>query len=93
MTVAQGIDPKQVHDIIGRHQLADGYDMVLDIEKSHGPWLHDAGRGEDFLDCFTCFASWPLGYNHPGLDEPEFERELLRAAKTNPSAQCSKYSA
>lgn len=85
MTVAQGIDPKQVHDIIGRHQLADGYDMVLDIEKSRGPWLHDAGRGEDFLDCFTCFASWPLGYNHPGLDEPEFEQELLRAAKTNPS--------
>jgi L-lysine 6-transaminase len=85
MPVASTIDPKQVHQIIGRHQLADGYDMVLDLEKSHGPWLHDAGRGEDFLDCFTCFASWPLGYNHPGLDEPEFERELLRAAKANPS--------
>lgn len=86
MTVAtSSIDPKQVHEIIGRHQLADGYDMILDLEKSHGPWLHDAGRGEDFLDCFTCFASWPLGYNHPGLDEPGFEQELLRAAKCNPS--------
>ncbi len=85
MSIATSIDPKQVHDIIGRHQLADGYDMVLDIEKSHGPWLHDSARGEDFLDCFTCFASWPLGYNHPGLDEPEFEAELLRAAKCNPS--------
>ena len=85
MSVATTIDPKQVHEIIGRHQLADGYDMVLDIEKSRGPWLHDAGRGEDFLDCFTCFASWPLGYNHPGLDDPDFERELLGAAKCNPS--------
>ena len=70
MSVATSIDPKQVHEIIGRHQLADGYDMVLDLDKSHGPWLHDAGRGEDFLDCFTCFASWPLGYNHPGLEDP-----------------------
>lgn len=85
MSIATSIDPKQVHDIIGRHQLADGYDMVLDIEKSRGPWLHDSARGEDFLDCFTCFASWPLGYNHPGLDDPDFETELLRAAKCNPS--------
>ncbi|MCP4836738.1 MAG: L-lysine 6-transaminase [Phycisphaera sp.] len=85
MSIATSIDPKQVHDIIGRHQLADGYDMVLDIDKSRGPWLHDSARGEDFLDCFTCFASWPLGYNHPGLNEPDFEAELLRAAKCNPS--------
>lgn len=79
------ITPTQVRDILARYQLADGYDLVLDMERSHGAWLHDSIRDEPFLDCFTCFASWPLGYNHPGLNEPHFEQELLRAAKCNPS--------
>ena len=84
MTMAT-IAPKDVREIIARYQLADGYDIVLDIEKSKGPWLHDSVRDKPFLDCFTCFASWPLGYNHPGLNDPAFEQELLRAAKCNPS--------
>ena len=79
------IIPSQVRDILARYQLADGYDLVLDMDRSHGAWLHDSIRDEPFLDCFTCFASWPLGYNHPGLNEPAFEQELLRAAKCNPS--------
>jgi L-lysine 6-transaminase len=84
MTTAT-ITPSHVREVLSQYQLADGYDLVLDIDKSHGPWLRDSSRNEDFLDCFTCFASWPLGYNHPGLDEPEFEKEILRVAKCNPS--------
>ena len=84
MTTAT-IAPQDVREIIARYQLADGYDIVLDIEKSKGPWLHDSVRDKPFLDCFTCFASWPLGYNHPGLNDPAFEQELLRVAKCNPS--------
>ena len=79
------ISPQHVREIIGKYQLADGYDIVLDIERSSGPWLHDSVRDKPYLDCFTCFASWPLGYNHPGLNDPAFEQELLRAAKCNPS--------
>ena len=79
------ISPANVRPILAKHQLADGMDLVLDIERSAGPWLYDAVRDEPFLDCFTCFASWPLGYNHPGLDDPDFELTLLRVAKANPA--------
>jgi len=77
------IDPQNVHATLGRHMLADGLPFVFDLEKSHGSWLHDARTGRDLLDCFTCFASWPVGYNHPRMAEPEFRRELELAALTN----------
>jgi L-lysine 6-transaminase len=75
----------QVHPTLKRHQLADGFPIVLDLERSHGVWLVDALTGKSFLDCFTSFASWPLGYNHPGLAEPTFREELLAAALNNPA--------
>ena len=77
------IDVRQVHEVIARHQLADGMKHVVDLDASHGVWLRDACSGEDFLDAYTCFASWPIGYNHPKMREPAFVAELLRAASTN----------
>ncbi len=79
------IDARQVHETLRRYQLADGLAVVLDLERSHGSWLHDARTGKEFLDGFTCFASWPIGYNHPKMAEPVFRTELLRAALGNPS--------
>jgi L-lysine 6-transaminase len=81
----QAIQPQNVHEVLRRHQLADGFPFVLDLERSHGSWLADAKSGEEYLDLFTCFASWPVGYNHPGLAEPEFRRELDLAAVNNPA--------
>lgn len=75
----------KVHETLRRHQLADGLTVVLDLEKSHGSWIHDARSGEEYLDAFTCFASWPVGYNHPGLLDEEFTRESLLAARNKPS--------
>lgn len=79
------IDPKHVHETLKRHQLADGFPMVLDLERSHGAWLHDSRENIEYLDFFTCFASWPLGYNHAGLREPKFLAALTQAALNNPS--------
>ena len=79
------IAPGDVHSLLSRHMLADGLPMVLDLEKSHGAHLHDALRERDFLDLFTCFSTCPLGYNHPGLDDPDFREELLPAALNKPS--------
>lgn len=77
------IDPKSVHETLARHQLVDGYPMVVDLEKSHGAWLHDARTGDEYLDAFTCFASWPLGYAHPDMtSDQEFLRQLTTAALT-----------
>ena len=33
------------------------------------------------LDLYSFYASTPIGYNHPQLDRPEVEAELLAAAK------------
>jgi len=79
------ISPADVHETLARHMLADGYDLVLDLEKSKGRRLHDSRSGRTLLDMFSCFATLPLGLNHPKLRDPEFLKKLERAALTNPS--------
>src|SRR5258705_9659320 len=79
------IAPADVHDVLARHMLADGYDLVLDLGKSRGRRLYDALSGRTYLDMFSCFATLPLGLNHPKMLEPEFLAKLQRAALANPS--------
>lgn len=54
-----------VKKILGQHILADGYDFVMDFEKSHGSWIVDKLSGTTYLDMFAMFASASVGYNHP----------------------------
>ncbi|MCO6498155.1 MAG: L-lysine 6-transaminase [Chitinophagaceae bacterium] len=54
-----------VKETLGRHILADGYDFVMDFEKSHGSWIVDEVTGKSYLDMFSMFASGSVGYNHP----------------------------
>jgi len=80
------ISPNQVQETLSKHILADGYDMVFDMEKSNGVWIHDVKHDRKLLDFFTCFASVPLGYNHPKMvNDEEFKKNLMLAALTNPS--------
>ena len=79
------IAPAAVHATLARHMLADGYDLVLDLEKSRGRRLHDARTGRDYLDLFSFFATLPIGFNHPKMREPEFLARLTRAALVNPT--------
>ncbi len=79
------IDPSSVHDTLRNHQLVDGYSLVLDIDGSHGIWMRDARTGDEFLDAFTCFASWPVGFNHPMMADSAFRERLMRAALMNPA--------
>ena len=51
------ISPNQVQETLSKHILADGYDMVFDMEKSNGVWIHDVKNDRKLLDFFTCFAS------------------------------------
>ncbi len=80
-----GMDADQVRSVISRYMLADGLDLVMDLERSQGSRIHDAKTGESFLDFFGCFATIPLGYNHPHLVSPETIEELGRAAVQKPS--------
>jgi L-lysine 6-transaminase len=82
----QIVHPHHVHTSLSKHILADGFDLIFDMEKSEGVYIRDSKHERDILDFFTCFASVPLGYNHPKMmyDE-EFKKNLLMAALTNPS--------
>jgi L-lysine 6-transaminase len=80
------IAPSDVRPVLARSILADGLDLVLDVERSHGSYLVDARTGRGLLDMFTFFASSALGMNHPALAEDEqFRAELTAAALNKPS--------
>jgi len=79
------VTPDNVHATLSRTMLADGFPVVLDLERSHGLRLYDARQRRSYLDMFSCFASAPLGFNHPRLCEPEFVAKLGRAAVNKPS--------
>ena len=79
------ITPDKVHETIAAHMLADGFDIVLDLEKSKGTRLYDSLSGKYLLDFFTCFASSPIGFNHPRMTEPGFVEKLGRVAVNKPA--------
>jgi len=77
----RSITPDTVHQILGQHILADGMDMVLDLEASHGVHLVDERSGRSYVDFFGFYASSALGMNHPRLLEDEdFKARLLESA-------------
>jgi L-lysine 6-transaminase len=80
------ISPENVKDSLSKHILADGFDLTFDMEKSEGVYIYDSKNKRRLLDFFTCFASVPLGYNHPKmLGDEGFKKSLMMAALTNPS--------
>jgi L-lysine 6-transaminase len=80
------IAPTQVDATLQRRILRDGLDLVMDLRRSHGVWLYDSKHNREILDFFGCYATIPLGYNHPKMTEDEaFLRHLLDAALINPT--------
>ncbi len=77
------IQPKDVRDTLNKHMLADGMNIVLDLRKSYGSYIHDAISGRDYLDFFSFFASSPVGHNHPKLDNAEFIEKMGKIALNN----------
>ncbi len=74
------IGPDQVIPTLKRRMLVDGFHVVLDLERSQGSRIYDARDGTEYLDCFSFFASSPLGTNHPQMLEPAFLERLGRVA-------------
>lgn len=79
------ISAKNVHSILKQHMLADGFNFVLDLEKSQGGMLVESRTGEEYLDMYTFFASMPVGMNHPRIANPEFIEHLGKIALNKPS--------
>lgn len=77
--------PGQVLETLGRHQLVDGFHLVMDLERSKGSWIVDARDGRNYLDFYTFFATAPLGHNHPRLREASFLKKLGHIAVNKPA--------
>ncbi|PUV21859.1 MULTISPECIES: L-lysine 6-transaminase [Sphingobacterium] len=76
-----------VHERLSKHILADGFPLVMDMEKSHGSYVVDE-NGDEYLDMFSMFASMAVGYNHPHLIK---HRDFLGKMAVNKPAMSDIY--
>lgn len=83
---SKSIPAEKVSETIAKVMLPDVYPIVVDIERSFGNKIYNSLDGKNYIDCASYVASNPIGHNHPALFEPEFEKKLLRVAKTKPSS-------
>ncbi len=68
--------PERVQAVLRKHLLVDGFDLVLDLERSRCGYFVDARTGRKFVDMFSCFAALPLSLNHPDLHSDGFVEQL-----------------
>lgn len=74
------VAPDKVNETLSKHILADGFDLTFDMERSQGTYIYDSKNKRTLLDFFTCFASVPLGYNHPKMVNDEaFKKKPIRS--------------
>ena len=60
-------------DTLKQHILVDGFHVVVDHQKSFGSWIVDLNTGKKYLDCYSQFASQPLGWKHSALIKAQNE--------------------
>ena len=58
----------KVIETLNEHVLVDGFHVVVDHNKSHDSYIVDLHTGNKYLDCYSQFASQPLGWNHEALN-------------------------
>ena len=73
----------EVKNILSRNILADGFDVIMDLDKSKGSWIVDQRDGSKHLDMFTMYASASIGYNNPKIHS--MKDELVKAAIHKPT--------
>ena len=79
------INPKNVHKTLSKYMMTDGFDLVLDLKKSYGCRVYDSRNDKFLLDCFSFFASAPLGCNHPKLTTQEFIKKIGEISVNKPT--------
>ena len=77
------VNPIDVRKVLSRNILADGFEPIIDLEKSHGSWLVDQRNGYEYLDLFTMYASGSIGFNHPDIIKNK--EQLLKASLFKPT--------
>ncbi len=64
-----------------KHILVDGFQIVIDLEKSRGSRIHDSVTGREIIDLYGFFGSLAIGFNHPHFDDPAVQHDLVRSAR------------
>ena len=79
------INPQDVHKVLSKYMLTDGFDLVLDLKKSKGCKIFNSRTNRYMIDCFSYFASAPLGSNHPKLNNSDFIKKIGELAVNKPT--------
>ena len=79
------LTPTQAMDTLKKWMLVDGFDIIIDYDRSQGCTIVDARSGKGYLDMFSMVASQPLGMNHPAMTDKAFLEKMGLAAIQNPS--------
>jgi L-lysine 6-transaminase len=79
-TMHRNIPPTEVHSTLAKHMLVDGFELVVDLERSQGSYIYDSRHNKRYLDFFTFFGSGAVGINHPKMTTPAFLNHLARVA-------------
>lgn len=79
------IPAKQVPTILQKYILADGMRPIFDMDQSHDSYLLDGSSGKEYLDLFSFFATQPVAYNHPKINNPAFREKMGRIALHRPT--------
>lgn len=79
------VPPENARDSLREHMLVDGFDFVLDCEGSRDGFFVEARTEKKYLDFFTCFASMPLGMNHPKTLDKDFVEYMGKISLNKPS--------
>jgi L-lysine 6-transaminase len=75
------MSPTETIERVKAKVLVDGFQIVPDLEKSHGASLVDKKDGREILDLgYSQFGSLTLGYNHPAMQQKEYVKRLLAAS-------------
>ncbi len=79
------VEKENVLASLKEHMLVDGFPIVLDLYNSTPRYFVDSTNGTLYNDLFTCFASLPLGLNHPKMLDESFLEYLKFVAINKPS--------
>lgn len=79
------VTARNARDILSNYILTDGLSIIFDNNYSSLYRLQDAISGKVYVDFFTCFASIPIGYNHPKMISEDYVQYIGRNALNKPS--------
>ena len=60
---------ENIRKTLNKNILADGFDPIIDLDKSYGSIIVDQRNQDEYLDMFSMYASGAVGYNHPYIVE------------------------